>query len=204
MATSEADRDDFITPLPDDERTPPDGVDLRDTPTVEFCPPTPPPVAGRALTFDPAWRTETVIALARGIDFDAAFDRLPILADALEEAGCDHPQLLHHCRTCPHPFASCWVVNVVLDRVPGELPPPEDNRVSADPNSLDAGVRYSFPSGPRASAGRPVKPFRGLLFSLALLVVGTVLLLLLVATSPPQSTPANPTSPTIHVQADTP
>ncbi len=119
MATTDDDTDEFTTPFPDDELP----SETRDTVTIEFCPPFPPSSAAQPLTFDPNWRTETVLALARGIDADSAFDRLPILADALEEAGCDHPQLLHHCRTCPHPFASCWVVNVVLDRVPGELPP---------------------------------------------------------------------------------
>lgn len=57
------------------------------------------------------WRTETVVALARGIHFDAAFDRLPILADALEEAGCDSPEVLAHCPG-PGPHArGCWVVD---------------------------------------------------------------------------------------------
>ncbi len=119
MATSDDDTDEFTTPFTDDEPL----TDTREAVTVEFCPPFPPSSASQPLTFDPRWRTETVVALARGIDADAAFDRLPILADALEEAGCDHTPLLHHCRTCPHPFACCWVVNVVLDRVPGELPP---------------------------------------------------------------------------------
>ncbi len=43
--------------------------------------------------FPTRWRTETVRLLADGIDADQAFDRLPILADALEEAGCDHAEL---------------------------------------------------------------------------------------------------------------
>jgi hypothetical protein len=43
---------------------------------------------------NPAWRTETVLAIARGIRLDDAFDRYPILADALEEAGCDDYDLL--------------------------------------------------------------------------------------------------------------
>ena len=43
-------------------------------------------------------RTGAVVGLARGIDRGAAYDRLPILADALEEAGCDNPDILAHCR----------------------------------------------------------------------------------------------------------
>ena len=57
------------------------------------------------------WRSETVTALATGIHFDNAFDRLPILADALEEAGCDDADVLTHCRG-PGPHArGCWVVD---------------------------------------------------------------------------------------------
>ena len=43
---------------------------------------------------NPAWRTETVLAIARGILMEDAFDRYPILADAIEEAGCDDYELL--------------------------------------------------------------------------------------------------------------
>jgi formylglycine-generating enzyme required for sulfatase activity len=42
--------------------------------------------------------SETVLALACGIASDHAFDRLPILADALEDAGCDNFTLLSHLR----------------------------------------------------------------------------------------------------------
>jgi Skp family chaperone for outer membrane proteins len=70
-------------------------------------------VAGSPFTsavFAPRWRSETVALLVRGIVADRAFDRLPVLADALEEAGCDHPDVLSHCRT-PGPHAvGCWVL----------------------------------------------------------------------------------------------
>ncbi len=68
----------------------------------------------RPVAFDPAWRTETVVALASAIYAERAFDRMPILADALEEAGCDHADILAHCRG-PGPHArGCWVVDAVL------------------------------------------------------------------------------------------
>jgi hypothetical protein len=68
------------------------------------------------VAFDPAWRSETAFALATGIYANHAFDRLPILADALEEAGCDHPDVLSHCRG-PGPHArGCWVVDGVLGK----------------------------------------------------------------------------------------
>jgi hypothetical protein len=66
--------------------------------------------------WDSAWRTLTVMNLAQAIDSERAFDRLPILADALEEAGCDQPVILSHCRQ-PGPHVSgCWVVDLVLGK----------------------------------------------------------------------------------------
>ncbi|MEO2090623.1 MAG: hypothetical protein ABGY75_14150 [Gemmataceae bacterium] len=70
----------------------------------------------RPVAFDPASRSETAVALAAGIYAERAFDRLPILADALEEAGCDHADVLAHCRG-PGPHArGCWVVDRVLGK----------------------------------------------------------------------------------------
>jgi hypothetical protein len=62
------------------------------------------------------WRSEDVMLLARGIEQDGAFDRLPVLADALEEAGCDDRVVLDHCRG-PGPHGrGCWVVDLVLSK----------------------------------------------------------------------------------------
>jgi hypothetical protein len=62
----------------------------------------------RPVAFDPRWLSETVIALATGIYEDRAFDRMPILADGLEEAGCDDADVLTHCRGhAPH-VRGCW------------------------------------------------------------------------------------------------
>jgi hypothetical protein len=70
----------------------------------------------RPVTLDPSWLTSTVTALAHGIYADRAFDRLPILADALQDAGCDHPDVLAHCRG-PGPHArGCWVVDLILGK----------------------------------------------------------------------------------------
>lgn len=70
----------------------------------------------RPVAFDPAWRSETAVAFATGIYADRAFDRLPILADVLEEAGCDHPDILAHCRGPGAHARGCWVVDLVLNR----------------------------------------------------------------------------------------
>ncbi|WP_439623788.1 hypothetical protein [Gemmata sp.] len=71
----------------------------------------------RPVALDPAWCTSTVVALARGIYDERAFDRMPILADALQDAGCDSADVLTHCRG-PGPHArGCWVVDLVLGKV---------------------------------------------------------------------------------------
>ncbi len=73
----------------------------------------------RPFRFEDRWRTETVVALATGIEAERAFDRMPILADAIEEAGCDDEAVLRHCRG-PEPHArGCWVIDLILNREPG-------------------------------------------------------------------------------------
>lgn len=66
--------------------------------------------------FNKKWRTESVTALASGIYADHAFDRLPILADALEEAGCDDPAMLTHLRGPGPHCRGCWVLDLALGR----------------------------------------------------------------------------------------
>jgi hypothetical protein len=64
----------------------------------------------------PAWLTSTVVELARGIYEERAFDRLPILADALQDAGCDSTDILDHCRGPGPHVRGCWVVDLVLGK----------------------------------------------------------------------------------------
>jgi hypothetical protein len=68
------------------------------------------------LPLDPSWITSTVVALARGIRKEGAFDRLPILADALQDAGCDSEDVLNHCRGPGPHVRGCWVVDLVLGK----------------------------------------------------------------------------------------
>jgi hypothetical protein len=70
----------------------------------------------RPVAVDPRWLTSTVVSLARGIYDERAFDRLPILADALQDAGCDDPDVLGHCRSPGPHVRGCWVVDLVLGR----------------------------------------------------------------------------------------
>ncbi|QEL16602.1 hypothetical protein [Limnoglobus roseus] len=71
----------------------------------------------RDVGFDPNWRTETVVGLANAIEEDAAWDRMPILADALQDAGCERSEVLAHCRD-PHQIhrRGCWVIDAILGR----------------------------------------------------------------------------------------
>ena len=71
------------------------------------------------VTLDPrwlAWNENTIPKLAKGIYDERAFDRLPILADALEAAGCTNPDILTHCRSDGPHAKGCWVVDMILDK----------------------------------------------------------------------------------------
>ena len=68
------------------------------------------------LQMDPQWLTSTVVAVAQGIYVDRAFNRLPILADALQDVGCEHAKILTHCRGPGPHVRGCWVVDLVLGK----------------------------------------------------------------------------------------
>ena len=61
-------------------------------------------------------RSTDAVGVARAIYDDRAFDRLPILADALMDAGCDDEQILAHCRGPGPHVRGCWVVDLVLGK----------------------------------------------------------------------------------------
>jgi hypothetical protein len=64
----------------------------------------------------PAWRTDTVLALARQMYEARDFSAMPILADALQDAGCDNDDMLTHCRGPGPHVCGCWVVDLVLGK----------------------------------------------------------------------------------------
>jgi hypothetical protein len=66
--------------------------------------------------FDPAWRTSDVMALARTAAAERTFDNYPILADALQDAGCDDELLLNHLRNDTLHARGCRALDRVLDR----------------------------------------------------------------------------------------
>ena len=63
----------------------------------------------------PRWRSTDVRALARCIHRDQAHGLLPILADALQDAGCNDEEVLSHCRDANgRHVRGCWVVDLAL------------------------------------------------------------------------------------------
>jgi hypothetical protein len=62
------------------------------------------------------WNHGTVERLARTLLAERAFDQMPVLGDALEEAGCDDPRVLDHCRqNAPHTLG-CWLLELLLGK----------------------------------------------------------------------------------------
>jgi hypothetical protein len=61
------------------------------------------------------WNDGTVPRLARAIYDGRRFGDLPVLADALEEAGCASADLLGHCRGGGEHVRGCWAVDAVLE-----------------------------------------------------------------------------------------
>jgi hypothetical protein len=64
-----------------------------------------------------AWNDRCVVNLATGIHVDRAFDRLPVLGDALEDAGCTDADVLSHCRQPGEHVLGCWVVDLCLGKM---------------------------------------------------------------------------------------
>jgi hypothetical protein len=63
-----------------------------------------------------AWNDGTIPKLAQAIYDDRAFDGLPMLADALEEAGCTNADILNHCRQPGEHVRGCWLIDLLTGR----------------------------------------------------------------------------------------
>jgi hypothetical protein len=68
------------------------------------------------ISFAPGWRTGNTIAIARKMYEERDFSSMPILADALQDAGCDNEEILNHCRGPGPHVRGCWVVDLVLGK----------------------------------------------------------------------------------------
>jgi hypothetical protein len=70
----------------------------------------------RPAAFELRWRTSDVRDLTRAIYEDKAFERLPILGDALMDAGCEDENIIGHCRGPGPHVRGCWVVDQILSK----------------------------------------------------------------------------------------
>jgi hypothetical protein len=73
----------------------------------------------RSATVDPAWLSwndGAVRKIAAVIDAEKGFADLPILADALEDAGCTDAELLGHCRRPDGHAPGCWALDLLLEK----------------------------------------------------------------------------------------
>lgn len=70
----------------------------------------------RSVVFELEWRTEAVVALAAGMYEGRNFAPMPVLADALEDAGCSDEVILAHCRGPGPHVRGCWVVDAALGK----------------------------------------------------------------------------------------
>jgi hypothetical protein len=64
-----------------------------------------------------AWNGGTVPKLAQAIYHERVFDRLPLLADALQDAGCENEEILSHCRRRGEHVRGCWLIDILLDKI---------------------------------------------------------------------------------------
>jgi hypothetical protein len=79
---------------------------LRDIFGNPFCP----------VSFSAEWLTDTTLALARQMYESRDFSAMPILADALQDAGCDNEDLLNHCRQPGKHVRGCWALDLILGK----------------------------------------------------------------------------------------
>lgn len=73
----------------------------------------------RSVIHDPAWRTwrdGLLVSMARQMYGSRDFSAMPILADALEEAGCTNSDILSHCRSSGEHVRGCWVIDLLLGK----------------------------------------------------------------------------------------
>jgi hypothetical protein len=62
---------------------------------------------------DRRWLTSMVLSIAKGMHESGDLSAMPVLADALEEAGCDDAAVLGHCRSAGPHVPGCWVLDLL-------------------------------------------------------------------------------------------
>jgi len=77
------------------------------------------PLPFRPVALAPSWRTwhgGLPVSMARRMYGSRDFGDLPVLADALEEAGCQDQDILGHCRSGGEHVRGCWVIDLLLGK----------------------------------------------------------------------------------------
>jgi hypothetical protein len=70
----------------------------------------------RPVALDPEWRTDTLRILASQMYQSREFSSMPVLADALQDAGCTDRAILDHCRGPGPHCRGCWAVDLLTGR----------------------------------------------------------------------------------------
>jgi hypothetical protein len=70
----------------------------------------------RHIKISSSWLTPAVKKTAQAIDEERAFDRMPVLAEALERVGCEDAEILNHCRSDEKHVHGCWVIDKLLGK----------------------------------------------------------------------------------------
>jgi hypothetical protein len=70
----------------------------------------------RPIAIDARWQSADVLDLANAIYQESAYERMPILADALMDAGGNEESLLFHCREPVLHVRGCWAIDVILGK----------------------------------------------------------------------------------------
>jgi hypothetical protein len=75
------------------------------------------------------WLTREIGDLAEAMYAERPFDRMPLLADALEASGCASHDLIEHCRSGVGHARGCWVLDLLLTAsTPGARAPPTSSK----------------------------------------------------------------------------
>jgi hypothetical protein len=77
------------------------------------------PLPFRPVTIQPdvlAWNDGLVVRLAQAIYEERRWGDMPLLGDALLDAGCDNDEVLAHCRSGGEHVRGCWAVDLLLGR----------------------------------------------------------------------------------------
>ena len=65
-----------------------------------------------------AWNGGATVRLAHTIYDNRRFEDMPVLGDALEDAGCQDAAILDHCRQPSIHVRGCWLLDLIRDKTP--------------------------------------------------------------------------------------